>query len=99
MVVVRQGDPADVLPLAVGVVDPAEAQPVLGGVQRSQPAGVVDLHGVALQEGLDRPALVLEVDLAQSAGRERALGFEPLVQPADVRVLRPQFAGPPVVGG
>jgi hypothetical protein len=99
VLLVGQGDPADVLALAVGAVDPSEAEPVLGGVQFRQSAGVVDFERVALHAGLARSAFVLEVDLAQSGGGEFALGVEPLVQPADVLVLRAQLPGPPGVGG
>ena len=87
----RQPDPADVARhVGVVAVQPAEAEPALGGVERDQPLGVQLDGGLALADGLR----VVRDDgqrFLEPADDVAAHVVQPPVQAAHVALLRRQL--------
>jgi hypothetical protein len=79
-VVVQQPDPSDVEAGAVGHVQPAEAQPVLGRRQLREPVGVPGHERVAVQACLQVAAAVRPQRPLQLPAGVRAQPVQPLVQ-------------------
>ena len=86
-----QPDPADVArDVGVAAVEPAEAEPALGGVEGDQPLGV-ELHGrLALADGL-RVVRDAGQGVVEAADHLRADVVEPPVQAGHVALLGGQL--------